>query len=298
MKKVIVTGGAGFIGSHLSEALLKEGYEVVVVDNLYGGKKERVPEGAKLFVQDIKETDALIDIFKGAEAVFHLAAIPRVPFSIEHPMETNNANITGTLSVLIAANKAGVKRVIYAASSSAYGDQDVLPLKESFQAKPIHPYGVQKYVGELYSKVFSNVYNLETVCLRFFNVYGPHQDPSGPYAGVIVKFLELKKSGKPMIIVGDGKQTRDFTHVSDVVRALISAMNSEKVGSGEVINIGGGRNIDILKLAEIIGGEKEFVPARPEAKDSLADISLAKELIDWEPKMSVEDGIEDLKNYF
>lgn len=298
MKKIIVTGGAGFIGSHLSDSLVKEGYEVVVVDNLYGGKKERVPEGAKLFVQDIKETDALIDIFKGAEAVFHLAAIPRVPFSIEHPMETNDANITGTLSVLIAANKAGVKRVIYAASSSAYGDQDVLPLKESFQAKPIHPYGVQKYVGELYSKVFSNVYNLETVCLRFFNVYGPHQDPSGPYAGVIVKFLELKKSGKPMIIVGDGKQTRDFTHVSDVVRALISAMNSEKVGSGEVINIGGGRNIDILKLAEIIGGEKEFVPARPEAKDSLADISLAKELIDWEPKMSVEDGIEDLKNYF
>lgn len=298
MKKIIVTGGAGFIGSHLSEALLKEGYEVVVVDNLYGGKKERVPAGANLLVQDIKDTDSLVDIFKGAEAVFHLAAIPRVPFSIEHPMETNDANITGTLSVLIAANKAGVKRVIYAASSSAYGDQDVLPLKESFQAKPIHPYGVQKYVGELYSKVFSNVYNLETVCLRFFNVYGPHQDPSGPYAGVIVKFLELKKSGKPMIIVGDGKQTRDFTHVSDVVRALISAMNSQKVGSGEVVNIGGGRNIDILKLAEIIGGEKEFVPARPEAKDSLADISLAKELIDWEPKMSVEDGIEDLKNYF
>ena len=298
MKKVIVTGGAGFIGSHLSEALIRDSYEVIVVDNLYGGKRERVQEGANLFVQDIKDTDSLVDIFKGAEAVFHLAAIPRVPFSIEHPMETNDANITGTLSVLIAANKAGVKRVIYAASSSAYGDQDVLPLKESFQAKPIHPYGVQKYVGELYSKVFSNVYNLETVCLRFFNVYGPHQDPSGPYAGVIVKFLELKKSGKPMIIVGDGNQTRDFTHVSDVVRALISAMNSEKVGSGEVINIGGGRNIDILKLAEIIGGEKEFVPARPEAKDSLADISLAKELIDWEPKMSVEDGIEDLKNYF
>lgn len=298
MKKVIVTGGAGFIGSHLSEALVRDGYEVVVVDNLYGGKRERVPEGVNLFVQDIKETDVLIDIFKGAEAVFHLAAIPRVPFSIEHPMETNNANITGTLSVLIAANKAGVKRVIYAASSSAYGDQDTLPLKESFQAKPIHPYGVQKYVGELYSKVFSNVYNIETVCLRFFNVYGPFQDPSGPYAGVIVKFLELKKSGKPMIIVGDGKQTRDFTHVSDVVRALISAMNSEKVGNGEVINIGGGRNIDILKLAEIIGGEKEFVPARPEAKDSLADITLAKELIDWEPKMSVEDGIEDLKKYF
>lgn len=297
-KKVVVTGGAGFIGSHLVHALVLSGYEVVAIDDLSQGTRERVHPKATLYVEDIRNQSKITELVEGASAVFHLAAIPRVPYSIEHPVETNDVNINGTLSVLLAAKSAGVKRVIYAASSSAYGEQTVLPLPETLQAAPIHPYGVQKYVGELYMKVFVGVYGLETVSLRFFNVYGPHQDPTGPYAGVIVKFMELRKAGSLLSIVGDGFQTRDFTHVSDVVRALMLAETSTHVGKGEVINIGSGKNITILDLAEIIGGEKVFSPARAEAKDSLADVTLAKKLLDWEPQMPLEKGIEDLKTYF
>lgn len=295
MAKVIVTGGAGFIGAHLTRALLERGDEVHVVDTLVASTRERVPQGATLHEVDIRNTETLTSLCAGVQSVFHCAALPRVQFSIENPMETHAVNITGTLSVLEAARQAGVERVIYSASSSAYGDQKILPLVESMVAQPKSPYGLQKYVGELLCRVWSEVYSLPTVSLRYFNVYGPGLDPDGPYALVIGKFLAQRKKGETLTITGDGEQTRDFTHVRDVVRANILAAESSKVGKGEVLNIGAGRDISIKKLAELIGGPVNFVPARLEPKHTKADASLAKELIGWEPSILFEDGIAELK---
>lgn len=294
-KIAVVTGGAGFIGSHLVDALVKEGYEVKVVDNLSGGKREKVPEGVIFFKQDINDTAELAKVMAGAEFVFHLAALPRVQYSIEHPLETNKANVDGTVSVLTAARDARVKRVIYSASSSAYGDQDVMPLTENLPASPKSPYALQKYIGELYCRLFSEIYNLPTVSLRYFNVYGSGASAEGAYALVIAKFLKQSVEGKPMTITGNGMQTRDFTHVHDVVRANILAAHSQKVGKGEVINIGSGKNASVLRVAELIGGPTEFIPVRLEPHDTLADNSLAKKLLGWEPTVSLEDGIAELK---
>lgn len=295
MKKAVVTGGAGFIGSHLARALLAEGYETHVVDSLWSGKRENVPEGAVFHELDILETEKLTEIFKGAEAVFHTAARARVPYSIEFPKESNDTNVNGTLSVLVAAKDAQVGRVIYSASSSAYGDQATLPLVETMEAKPANPYGLQKYIGECYLRVFSEVYGLPTVSLRYFNVYGPGMDPEGGYALAIPKFLMLRARNEVLPITGDGTQTRDFTHVEDVVRANLLALRSPKVGKGEVINIGAGRNVSMNYLVDLLGGERTYIPARAEAKDTLADVSLAKELLGWEPTIRLEDGLEELK---
>lgn len=296
IKKIaVVTGGAGFIGSHLASALLEEGYEVKVIDNLSGGQREKVPKEAEFFELDINDTAELAKIMTGAEFVFHLAALPRVQYSIEHPIETNMANVDGTVSVLTAARDASVKRVIYSASSSAYGDQEVMPLTENLPASPKSPYALQKHIGELYCRLFSEVYGLATVSLRYFNVYGPGADPNGAYALVIAKFLKQRAEGKPMTITGDGTQTRDFTHVRDIVRADILAAHSPKVGKGEVINIGAGQNASVLRVAELIGGLTEFVPVRLEPHDTLADNSLAKKLLGWEPEVSLEEGIAELK---
>jgi UDP-glucose 4-epimerase len=293
--KVIVTGGAGFIGSNLTDTLVERGFDVHVIDNLVGGKKENVNKKAKLHVLDITDLDAIKPIFKGADAVFHLAALPRVQYSIEYPVETHEANITGTLNVLVASKEAGIKKVIYSASSSAYGDQPKLPLVEDMPAMPKSPYGLQKYIGELYCRVWSEVYKLPTVSLRYFNVYGPHGNPEGAYALVIAKFIEQRLRGEKMTITGDGEQTRDFTNVRDVVRANILAMESDKVGNGEVMNIGAGKNQSINRIAEIIGGEVEHIPERFEPKNTLADNSKAKELIGWIPEVSIEEGIAELK---
>ena len=295
MAKVIVTGGAGFVGAHLTQALLDRGDEVHVVDTLIAGTRERVPQGAILHEIDIRDTEALVPLCSGAHSLFHCAALPRVQFSIENPMETHAVNITGTLSVLEAARKADVGRVIYSASSSAYGDQKILPLVESMVAQPKSPYGLQKYVGELLCKVWNEVYGLSTVSLRYFNVYGPGLDPSGPYALVIGKFLAQRKKGEPLTIAGEGEQTRDFTHVRDVVRANILAAESQNVGKGEVLNIGAGRATSIKTLAELIGGPTTFVPARLEPKHTKADSHLAKELLGWEPMVPFEEGIAELK---
>ena len=297
-KIAVVTGGAGFIGSHLSSALLEEGYEVVVVDNLSGGKRENVPSKAVFHKLDVNDTAALTDLMRGAQFVFHLAALPRVQYSIEHPLETNHANVQGTVSVLKAAHDAGVERVVYSASSSAYGDQAVMPLTESMSANPKSPYGLQKYIGELYARLWSEVYGLSTVSLRYFNVYGPGANPDGAYALVIAKFLKQRAEGKPMTITGDGTQTRDFTHVRDVIRANILAAGSEKVGKGEVINIGAGKNASMLHIAQLIGGPVEHIPARLEPKHTLADNSLAKKLLGWKPQVSIETGIAELKEIF
>ncbi|HJO89814.1 MAG TPA: NAD-dependent epimerase/dehydratase family protein [Candidatus Paceibacterota bacterium] len=293
-KKVVITGGAGFIGSNLVDALVDNGFNVHVIDNFSGGKKENVNKKATLHVADIRNLDDISPIIDGAEYVFHLAALPRVQYSIENPVETNDVNIGGTLNVLIASQKGAVKRVVYSASSSAYGDQSKMPLREDMIANPKSPYGLHKYIGELYCKVWSMVHGLETVSLRYFNVYGKRQNPDGAYALVIGKFLKQKAQGKPMTITSDGNQTRDFTNIKDVVRANILAMQSKKIGAGEVINIGAGYNHSVNNVAELIGGETEYIDARIEPKDTLADTALAKKFLGWEPEISLKKGLSEL----
>ena len=297
-KIVVVTGGAGFIGSHLARVLLSEKYVGKIVDNLSGGKRERIPEDAEFFGQDINDTTALTKVMKGADFVFHFAALPRVQYSIEHPLETDTANVHGTVSVLKAAHDAGVRRVVYSASSSAYGDQAVMPLTEDMSASPKSPYGLQKYIGELYCRVFSEVYGLPTVSLRYFNVYGSGASTEGAYALVIAKFLKQRSLGEPMTITGDGTQTRDFTHVRDVVRANILAAHSKRVGKGEVINFGAGKTASVLHIAKLIGGPTTHIEPRLEPHDTLADNSRARELLGWSPNVTLEDGIAELKKEF
>ena len=292
--KVVVTGGAGFIGSHVAKKLIEAGYDVSIIDNLLAGKVENLHPKAKFFKLDIRNLKNIEPIFKDAKYVFHFAAIPSVQFSIENPQETNDVNIGGTLNVLTAAKNAGVKRVVYSASSSVYGDAKILPITENESAKPKSPYALQKYVGELYCKMFSEIYGLETVCPRYFNVYGDGQPSTGAYASVIAKFLSLKKENKPLTIVGDGNQTRDFVNVDDVAEANILAATSTRVGKGESINIGTGKKYSVKEIAKIIGGETASLPERIEPKDSLADISLAKFLLDWKPKIDLEKGLEEL----
>lgn len=295
MGKAVVTGGAGFIGSNLTDSLVERGYEVHVIDSLIAGHREHVNKKATLHVLDITDLAAIEPVFKGAKYVFHLAALPRVQYSIEYPAETHATNVTGTQNVLIAAQKAGVKKVVYSASSSAYGDQKKLPLVESMEAMPKSPYGLHKYVGELYCRVWSEVYGLPTVSLRYFNVYGPRNSSEGAYALVIAKFLRQRAEGNPLTVTGDGKQTRDFTHVRDVVRANILAAESSKVGKGESINIGAGRNQSVNKIVELIGGKVKHIPARFEPKNTLADNIRARKLLGWKPQVSIEDGIAELK---
>ncbi|MDB5239175.1 MAG: hypothetical protein JWO00_510 [Candidatus Parcubacteria bacterium] len=297
-RTAIVTGGAGFIGVHLVKALADEGYDVHVIDNLISGKKEAVDRRATLHVVDITDLKALKEVFEAVpevDFVFHLACRPRVQFSIDFPRETNDVNITGTLNMLVAARDAGAKRVVYSASSSAYGDQPTLPLVETMPTAPQSPYGLQKYVGELYTKMFSSVYGLPTVSLRYFNVYGPGQDPNGSYAQAIPKFLDQKKLGVPITITGDGEQRRDCTHVSDVVRANILAATSPNVGKGEAINIGGGKDYSMNEVAKLIGGPVQYIPARLEPRNTRAGVALAKKLLGWEPKVSLEQGLAELK---
>jgi UDP-glucose 4-epimerase len=281
MQKAVVTGGMGFIGTHLVEALKKDGCEVVVVDLKNG--------------TNILNMDDLRAALSGAHTVFHLAALPRVQFSIEHPEESNETNVVGTLRVLQAAKEMGVRRVVYSASSSAYGDQEVMPLTEDMQPRPKSPYALQKYVGELYCRVYNEVYGLPTVSLRYFNVYGPGADSNGPYALVIAKFLAQQQRGEPITITGDGSQTRDFTHVRDVVRANILAATSQQVGKGEVINIGAGNGVSIKKIAELIGGPIEYIPARLEPQHTLADNTKARKLLGWEPQVTFAEGVAELQ---
>lgn len=295
-RKIIVTGGAGFIGSHLVDALLERGFDVHVIDNLSSGRMENVNKEAVFYKEDIRNFEAVEKIMKGAEYVFHVAAKPRVQVSIQNPRETHDINVNGIVNVLVAAKDTGVKRVVYSASSSAYGEQDTMPLHEEMHARPISPYGLQKYIGELKCRVFSKIYGIETVSLRYFNVYGPRfVSDGGAYDLVIGRFLKQRKEGKPMTIVPDGEQTRDFTHVRDVVRANILAMESDKVGKGEVINVGAGKNYSINKIADIIGGPKVYIEPRLEPGHTLADNKKAAELLGWRPQVSLEEGIEELK---
>lgn len=299
---MVVTGGAGFIGSHIVDALVARGDDVHVIDNYAGGKYEdRFNAKATYHELDIRSTDDVQKVMEGADAVFHTAALPRVPYSIEHPVETTDVNITGTASVLTAAARAKVRRAVYSASGSAYGEQTVMPLVETMPANPVNPYGLQKHVGELFARVWSTTYGLETVSLRYFNIYGPRIDPTGPYALAVGAFLLAKKEGRPLTIFGDGTITRDYTHVRDAVHANLLAADSAAVGKGEVINIGAGRNMTIQSLAELINGGPQgiqYATPRIEAHDSQADNRLAKELLGWEPQVSLEEGIAELKQAF
>lgn len=297
MSHYLVTGGAGFIGTNLVKELLARDHEVRVLDNYSGGKFDnRVQAGAEYVEGDIRNPGDLEKAMAGIDGVFHTAAVPRMPYSVEHPQETNENNVTGTLNMLVAARTAGVKRVVYSASSSAYGDQNIFPFVETMKPHPMSPYGLQKYVGEEYCRLFYELYGLETVSLRYFNVYGPYLDPNGAYALVIGKFLRQKRAGEPMTVCGDGEYYRDYTHVSDIVAANILAMESGSVGHGEVINVGNGQPHSVNELVKLIGGEFKFIDPRPgDPRKTEADNALAKKLLGWQPKMALKDGIAALK---
>lgn len=295
-KHAVVTGGAGFIGSHLVEALLERGYTVSVIDSLVAGKKERVPKEAVLHIADVRDAEALPSLMKDATVVFHLAALPRVEYSIQHPVETHEVNVTGTVNVLASVVKG--TRVVLASSAAVYGNLDVPLLSEELAGTPVSPYGLHKYVSEKYLALAHALYDIETVSLRFFNVYGPRFDPEGPYALVVGRFLKMRKEGKPLPIVGDGTQTRDYVHMRDIVAALIAAGESPNVGRGEVMNIGTGRGTSVNELADAFGGDREYIAPRIEPKTSCADVRRAKELLGFEATVALADGISELKREY
>ncbi|MCK4553949.1 NAD-dependent epimerase/dehydratase family protein, partial [Candidatus Parcubacteria bacterium] len=251
MSKCLVTGGAGFIGSNLVDELIKRGDEVVIIDNLSTGKKENINPKADFHEVDMRDLEKIKPLFNGVDHVFHLAAFARVQPSIEDPITANDINLNGTLNVLVSARDAGVKKVVYSASSSAYGNQEIMPLSEDMPAHPLSPYGLQKYVGELYCRLFSEIYGLPTVSLRYFNIYGKRQLLEGAYCLVMGIFARQRLAGEPMTITNDGEQRRDFTSVIDAVRANILAAKSDKVGKGEAINIGAGKNYSVNELAKM-----------------------------------------------
>jgi len=302
-KLVLVTGGAGFIGSNLARYLLAKNYKVRVLDNLSTGKLENI----KRFISDIEFVEGDVcdrerakDIAEGAEFVFHLAALPSVPRSIEDPFTTNRVNVEGTLNLLLAAKKSGVKRFIYASSSSVYGKTGATEKHEDMPVHPASPYALSKYAGERYCQIFFEIYGLETVCLRYFNVFGPNQDASSQYAAVIPRFIEQIKSDEPITIFGDGNQSRDFTYVQNVVEANILAATVPGI-AGEVFNIACGRRTTVKELANMlmkeIGANVEimFIEERKgDIKHSQASIRKAREYLNYRPKYSLEEGIKSM----
>ena len=298
---VLVTGGAGFVGSHLTAALAEDGARVRVIDDLSTGYRRNLEgiNGDIDFIQasltDAQETSrALEDV----EVVFHQAAIPSVPRSVANPVETHVASVDATFSLLLAARNRKVKRLIYAASSSAYGDQPELPKREEMRPDPLSPYAVAKLVGEYYCQTFTRVYGLETVSLRYFNVFGPRQDPSSQYSGVISRFVSALLSGEPPTIYGDGEQSRDFTYISNVVDANLRACQSASA-VGQVINIANGVRVTLNSLLDLLKKltglpevEAQYLDARKgDVRDSLADISRARALLDYQPKVGLEEGL-------
>lgn len=304
---VIVTGGAGFIGSNIAEKLLRDQYKVTVIDNLSTGRYKNIshPMNNKNFrfiEGSILDENILQDAFKDAEYILHQAAIPSVQRSIDNPIASNDANITGTLKVLNAAKNASIKKVVIASSSSVYGDTPTLPKKETMVPNPQSPYAVSKLSCEHYCKVFYDLFGLETISLRYFNVFGPHQDPHSDYAAVIPKFISAIASGKPLTIFGDGTQTRDFTYVQNVVNANILAMKSKATG---IYNVACGNRMALNELATIlmslIGKRVEINYTSPRAGDikhSLADISLAKQNFGYVPEFDIKHGLAETVRWF
>jgi nucleoside-diphosphate-sugar epimerase len=300
MATFCVTGGAGFIGSNLVEALVARGDQVRVVDNLSTGHIENLePVAAKieLINADICDTTRMRQVFSGVDVVFHEAAIPSVQKSILDPLRSNQANITGTLSVLVAARDAKVRRVIYAGSSSVYGDTPTLPKAESMPPHPISPYGIMKWVAELYANQFTKLYGLETITLRYFNVFGPRQDPSSEYSGVLSKFITAMLRHEQPVIFGDGEQSRDFTFVQNVIDANLLAANTSK-GIGEVINVAVGCRYSLNETLKILNRvfasdivARYDAPRGGDIKHSQADITRARALLGYEPKFDFEEGL-------
>jgi len=298
----LVTGGAGFIGSHIAAALMASGARVRVLDDLSTGHRENLEEiGGDLdFIQGSVADEALLHkVLDGVEVVFHEAAIPSVPRSVEAPKQTHVASVDGTFSLLLAARDQHVKRVVYAASSSAYGDQPTLPKSEQMLPDPLSPYAVAKLVGEYYCQVFTRVYGLETVSLRYFNVFGPRQDPGSQYSGVVSRFISSLLSGERPVIYGDGEQSRDFTYIDNVVTANLSAATSEGA-SGRVINVANGQRITLNELlAELkdLTGKQDVTaeylePRVGDVKHSLADITLARQFLGYESKVGLREGLQ------
>src|SRR6202158_5019889 len=298
--RYLVTGGAGFIGSNTVDELVRRGHSVVVLDDLSSGKEDNLAEirNKITFIKgSITDIEVVRKAMHEAEYVLHLGARTSVPRSVKDPIETNKINIDGTLNVLVAAKELKVKRVVFAASSSAYGETPTLPKVETMQPEPISPYGVTKYVGELYGQTFGRCYGLENVALRYFNIFGPRQDPSSPYSGVLAKFCSSFLEDAQPVVFGDGEQTRDFTYVENAVQANLLACEAPSV-SGKVFNVGvGGRvslNEVVRVLAKISGKtlETKSQPSRDgDIRDSQADITQAKELLGYEPQVSFEEGL-------
>ena len=296
MQKVIVTGGAGFIGSNFVDELIKQNIEVIVIDELSTGCQKNINPKATLHILDISRHKNQIEkLMKGVDVVFHLAALARVQPSIENPQKYNEININGTLNVLFAAHKAGVKRVIYSASSSCYGNNKTFPTSETELTNPLSPYGLQKYVGEQYCKMFSEVYNLDTVSLRYFNVYGERMNFEGAYKLVIAVFTEQMLKGNPLTITNDGNQKRDFTYVKDIVKANILAAQYKNKLKGEAFNIGNGNNYSINEVANMFGGKKTYGEKRIEPFQTLADNKKAEKILGWVPKGNLPTWIKKYK---
>jgi len=304
----LVTGGAGFIGSHIVEELIEQGQYVRVIDNFITGKKENLQDfisGIELIEGDLRDSEQVKSAVRDIDYVIHQAALPSVPRSVSKPLLSNECNINGTLNLLVASKDAGVKRFVYASSSSVYGDTPVLPKEEGMKTNPLSPYAVSKLAGEHYCRVFSNIYGFETVSLRYFNVFGPRQDPKSQYAAVIPLFVSKIFGDEAITIHGDGEQTRDFSYVKNVVNANLQACFSKKDVSGKVFNIACGKRISINRLVLIL---KELtnrnikainIEPRPgDVKHSLADINMAKEFLDYEPEISVERGLEIYIEWF
>lgn len=293
--KCVVTGGAGFIGSNLVDMLLTDGNNVIVIDNFSSGKKENCNKNAVYYDIDLSDTEkksTITDILQSTEVIFHCAALARVQPSIIDPVRYEENNTLGTINLLKSAVDAGVARVVYSASSSVYGATEKLPSKESDVPNPISPYANQKHYGELCCKMFSKVYGIESVSLRYFNVFGERQNAEGAYANVVGIFLKQVYEGKALTINGNGTQRRDFTYVGDIVNANILASQSLKVGKGEVINIGSGKNISINSLARLFGGKRIYLNPVNEPYANLADVSKAKKLLNWNPTLSVQEWIK------
>ena len=306
-KTFLVTGGAGFIGSHIVRRLLKEGAAVRVVDNLSTGKKDRlrVVESSIEFIEDDLTDQSVCDrAVRGVEYVFHQAAVPSVYRSVQDPVGTNRANITSTLNLLESCHKNSVRRLVYAASSSAYGDTQVLPKREDMASNPLSPYALQKFVGERYCKLYYDLYGFETVSLRYFNVFGPSQDPWSEYSAVIPKFATRLQRGQSLVVYGDGEQSRDFTYIDNVVEANFLAIKAARA-AGTVMNVGCGESLTLNRLIgfleEILQVQAvvDYEPARQgDVKHSLADISLARDVLGYQPRVTVREGLRRTVEFF
>lgn len=294
MAKCLVTGGAGFVGSNLVDALIQRGDEVIIIDNLATGKKENINPKADFKELDLRDLEAVKPVFAGVDYVFHEAALARVEPSIKDPITYNDNNVNATLNVLVAARDAGVKKVVYASSSSIYGDQAKMPLTEDMPGAPISPYGLQKYIGEQYCRVFSYVYKLPTVCLRYFNVYGKRMATEGAYASVVSIFGQQRQKDQPMTITGDGSHLRTYTYVGDIVKGNLLAAASN-VADGRAINIGQSTEYTVNQIAAMFGGPTTNIAPRIEPDRNLCGNTLAKELLGWEPTMDLPEWLPEYK---